>query len=169
MPRKRRSRNKNFQAIPFTKSITVGTPAVDGFSSETVFTSALAEDFYAISGDFTVSIRGLTAGEGPLQIGVNHGDLTMTEVGECLDSNLSDPDDIIAREQSRRPVRSLGHLHGIGTDEVMNDGKPIRQKLKFMVGSGHNIDVWLRNKSGAQLTTGAVLVLTGVIYGRWVR
>lgn len=167
MARKRRS--KNFVAIPFDVAITVGTPAAEGFSSENMFSSTFAEDIYCLSMDYMADIREHTAAEGPLQLGVCHGDLTTTEVGECLDAELLDPSDIIARERARRPVRNLGFFHGKDTDENLNNGIKKRQQLKFRVDNGHVLEIWLRNKSGAQLTTGTIVHVVGTLYGRWLR
>jgi len=132
--------------------------------------SSLVEDMYVISVDLAWSVRGLTAGETPLQVGLSHGDYTVGEVLENLDASSLDPDDKIDQEHARRLVRRVGVFQGTGeTDLVLADGKEIRTPVKFTVGDGKSFDAWLCNRSGALLTTGAVLQIFGTVYGRWLR
>lgn len=127
------------------------------------------EDFYWISATGSWSIRDLTAGEGPIAVGINHGDLTVAEIAEALDADLSDPDDIIAKERSRRPVRKTGQFSGIGEAEVLNNGIKVTTPARFSVGDTHTPDFWARNLSGGSLTTGAVVAFDGILTGRWQR
>ncbi len=166
--RKRYTRRRNFVAIPFTFNLALSTLADD-----TVLKAAIAtfgEDLFVISVDASWSLRGLTAGETPIEVGMNHGDLTVVEVEECLDAALTDPDDIIAKEQARRPVRRSGIFQGVsGTDIVLNNGVAIRTPIRFSVGNDHSLDIWAYNRTGAVMTTGAVLQVGGTIFGRWQR
>lgn len=166
--KRRRRNNKNFVAIPFTDAITLGT-LDNGVAEKQDTPIVLGEDLFVISVDCTWSIRGLTAGEGPIHIGWCHGDLSVTEITEALDAEVSDPDDIIARERARRPVRRAGSFSGQTADDVMNDGNPVRTKCKFSVGDGHSLTAYAVNRSGAQLTTGGIVVIEGTIFGRWQR
>ncbi len=171
MTKKKRRRGvnrKGFVAIPFETAVNLVTLAND----TVLFASLLAafgEDIYIISIDAYWNLRNITTAEGPLQVGFSHGDLTVSEVSEALSAELTDPDDIIAKERSRRPVRRAGQFPSVSIDEVLNDGKPIRTKIKFSVGDGHVINGYIKNRSGAALTTGANLGITGTIYGRWQR
>ncbi len=133
-------------------------------------TGNFGEDIFLISGDFTIGIHGMAAGEQPLQLGVSHSDLTVAEVKEALDATLANPDDIIAREHSRRPVRTLGVIQQTSSSgAVFNDGKPKRQRIKFSVGNGFDLDFFCVNRSGGVLTTGAIIEINCVLYGRWQR
>jgi len=145
----------------------LSTLADDTVLQDTVIT--FGEDFYCVSVDVQFALEGFTAGEGPIFVGWSHGDLSAIEVEEALDANVSDPDDIIANEHSRRPVRKTGVFMGLNTNEALWDGKPIRTTLKFSVGDGHNLNIWAYNKSGATLTTGAQVRMLGTLYGRWQR
>ncbi len=167
MARKRSRRG--FQAIPFTAIITLGT-ATDG----TVVQSAViafGEDFFVISADAVWTLRDGDAGEGPIDLGWNHGDLSVAEIAEALDAELSDPDDIIARERARRPVRRAGTVipKVAGEDVQLNNGVKIRTRMKFSVGDGHTLDVYGRNRSGGSLAGGMTVVVDGTVYGRWQR
>jgi len=129
----------------------------------------LGEDLFIISIDGWWAIRGMTAAEGPIIVGYNHGDLTDAEIAEFLSVNVTDPDDIIANERRRRPVRKAGQFGVISPNEVLNHGEPLRTPMKFSIGDGHTFDIWARNESGGTLTTGGVVEIHGNIYGRWQR
>ncbi len=168
MARKRRTRRGRFQAIPFNAELALATLANDTLLKISMLGGTFVEDFYCISVDALWSIKDLTAGEVPIEVGFNHGDLIATEVVEALDANLLDPSDIIQRERARRPVRRVGKFtDGAKTDMEIGDGVLIRTPLKFMVNDGHAIQAWAINRTGATLTTGALLNISGTLYGRW--
>ncbi len=169
MPKKKQhSRRKNFQAIPFNVQQGLLTLADETVLLQALLSAAVARGLFLISIDATWAIRGLTAGEGPINVGYAHDDLSVTEVNEALNAELSDPSDIIQRERARRPVRRAGVFHGLATNEVINNGAPFRTTLKFTIDDGHNIAIFALNRSGAALTTGAVIEIEGTIYGRWI-
>ncbi len=167
--RGRRSRRGKFQAIPFQQALALSTLADDTVLGVALIGANLGEDYYALSVDAQWAIRDLTAGEGPILVGFAHDDLSVSEVNEAITAEVTDPDDIIAVERSRRPVRKSGVFPVQNTHEVLNDGKTIRTKLKWSIGNDHNLNCWVRNASGAPLTTGAILEITGTLYGNWQR
>ena len=163
----RRKNRKDFVAIPFTDNLILSTLA-----NSTVFNKALltfGEDIFLLSVDATWVLREGTAGEGPITFGFAHGDLTVTEVKEALEAELTDPDDIIQKEKARRPVRRSGTFHGLSTEEAAFQGDIKRSTVKFSVGDGHSLNAWAMNRSGAALTGGQIVAVDGVIYGRWQR
>lgn len=164
----RRSRRKNFVAIPYQDTLTLAALA-DNTVFEAAVIPALGEDLYILSVDSQFSLIGHTAGEGPISVGFNHGDLTATEIQESLNAELTDPDDIIAKERARRPVRKTGYFDGLTTNERLNNGANLRTKLRFSVGNDHTLGAWAWNTSGAALTTGSLVKVQGTIYGRWQR
>ncbi len=110
------------------------------------------------------SISGLTAGEGPLTIGVAHSDYSITEIGECLQAQAGiDPANKIENERANRLVRVIGSFN---SDGVLNDGKPVKTCLNWLIPIGQTLDMWAFNESTAQLTTGAVLNFAGDL---WVK
>ncbi len=168
MAKKGRSRrDRNFVAIPFTQGITLSTLGDNTLLSAAILT--FGEDFYCVSADLTFTARGMTSGEGPVHVGLSHGDLTDTEILEAVDASVTDPDDIIAKERSRRPVRKVGAFQMLSTDEVLNNGVPIRRKVMMSVGDGHSMDIWALNRAGQTLTTGGFIQCEGTLYGRWQR
>lgn len=171
MKKKRNSKNRrNFVAIPYNGTLTLGTLADNVVAIAALLSSVLGEDLYIISVDIYVSFRDTTGGEILLIVGLAHGDLTVTEILENLDAELTDPDDIIAKERARRPVRRFGVFNQVGAPEQgLNDGKKIRVPIRFSVGDGFNLNVFVVNRTGAALTTGGFLEFSGTIFGRWQR
>ncbi len=173
MPRKtstrvRRSRSKNFVAIPFQKAVALGALADDAVVTVGL-TGNLGEDLFILSVDCSWSLRDLNPGQVPLQLGFSHSDLTVGEVAEALNASLTNPDDIIAKERSRRPVRKAGIFGKTDADQQLDEGRMVRTRIKLSIGNGFDIDGFVQNKSGAVLTTGAQVEIMGTIYGRWQR
>ncbi len=170
--RGRRRKGRNFVAIPFSMNVTLGTLSDGAVNTPTGF-ATMGEDIYCISMDVEARLRGLTAGQLPIGLVAAHGDLTAAEIQENLDASLSDPDDIIAREQARRPVRRIDSFNGYGdpaaVDVALGNGSKIRQKLGFSVGDGHFLAIVGHNRSGAALTSGGIVAVDGTLYGRWQR
>lgn len=170
MTKKRRGKNRRgFVAIPFDTSLALASLADDTVLSAQILAQVFAEDLYIISIDAFWGINGVTAEDGPIEVGFSHDDYTVAEINEALVVALVDPDNKISQERSRRLVRRAGLFTNNNTSEVLNDGKKIRTPMKFMVGDNHGINMWAKNKSGATIATGQVITLTGTIYGRWVR
>ncbi len=130
-------------------------------------TSLGVTEAYCISVDIQYALDGLTANEGPIDVGVSTTDLTVTEIVEQLTAQPTSKSDIIAMERSRRPVRKAGSFAGQSPNEILNDGKPIRTRCKFSLAEGKELVLWARNRSGASLTTGATVTVTGTLYMRW--
>ncbi len=166
--RKRKSR-RGFVAIPYDTSLTLSMLADQSVLKQTLLGANFGEDIFIISVKGSLSLRNMTVGEGPIHVGYSHSDLSVTEISEALTAELTDPDDIIAKERARRPVRKVGSFEVTTADEVFNLGIEVKTPIKFSVGDGHNLDVWVFNRSGGALTTGGVLVVHGTIFGRWQR
>ncbi len=150
----------------FQKS-TLGTLADNTVTTQTLIPS-FTNKFFVISTDLTYAVLNLTAGEGPLSVGIVHGGYTVAQILEGLDASQEGPDDLIAIEQGRRKIRDAGTFSGNETEETLNDGQPIRTKVRFSVGIASDLDAFLVNRSGGPLTTGASWTVTGKIYGKWV-
>ncbi len=132
-----------------------------------VFNDTLDQEAYAISMEALWTIRGDTGGEGPVLVGVAHGDYTDAEIEEYLENAGSwTRGDLIAQEIAKRKIRTVGAFQGTAIDEILNDGKPMKTKLGFMLQEGQTVKVWAWNKSGATLTTGAQVFLEGHV---WLR
>ncbi len=122
--------------------------------------------FKVVSADLMWTLRGLTALEGGIEVGIVSNDLTIAEAIEGLDASPTSKSDVIAMERIRRPVRRLGTFSGLNVNDVLNNGKPIRTKLFVLLDTGIELDAWIRN-IGSTLTTGATIEVSGRVYGYW--
>ncbi len=163
---KRRKRyNANFVVIRFSSTITLSTLASNTVISASMFSGELNDRaVHLISADAYWAVRGATAGEGPIIVGYAHSDYSVAEIQECLTSNALDTGDMIAQERTKRLVREAGQFSNVGTDQVLNDGRPKRTKIGITTPTGFDYSVWAWNKSGATLTTGQVVEVSGKAY-----
>lgn len=162
--KRRRRKSKGFQAVRINQAVTVGALA-DGALISSVCPDVVTTEKWAIATKLMVSMRDHTAGEGPLIVGLAHNDYSDAEMLEWHGATGSwDTSDKIAQEQARRKCRNIGEFSGLNTEEVLNDGRPIKTKLKFRIEEGKTLDFFVINESGAQLTTGTVVRLTGWLY-----
>ncbi len=163
MARHGRRYNANFRAIRVAVSLNLSTLASATHLKATMITTD--NEMFIISTDLLWSVKGLTAGEGPLQVGIAHGDYSVTEIKEWFESSGSaTTGNMIAQEQSKRRCRGSGVFNGLNTEETLNDGKPIRTKARFSIPDAGTVDMWVRNDSGATLTTGASVQCVGEIF-----
>ncbi len=165
---KRRRSNRNFVALPVNDGITLATLA-DNAVIKNTSPAILTEDLYMISTEIVVSLQGITVGEGAIIFGMADNDLTVAEIAENLTTDQLDPNDIIARERARRPVRVLGIFSAEVANRALNSGMPLKKRIKLTFGSAKGFCFFAFNRSGASLTTGAVISIDGVLYGRWLR
>ncbi len=165
--RKPKGRKSRFAVINVSESLALLTLADDAVLG--VDSDPFGREFYGISADLYWGVRNHTAGEGPIIVGIAHNDYTDVEVAENLNqTGMEDSGDMIAKEQGRRLVRRSGQFSGVATDEVLNDGKPVRTRIGFVITDGFSLAFWAQNKNGGPLTTGAVLEVSGKLYGRWI-
>ncbi len=166
MARKPTKRRFQLRAVRATPSLALVTLA-----SATALTGPLyaaADGAYRImSFRGAFALRGHTAGEGPIHIGFAHGDYTVTEIKEFIESGASiSVGDKIANEQANRLVRIVGTFDGLNTEEVLNDGKPIKTRLNWAIPIGKTMNFFVYNDSGAAQTTGSIVDITGT---GWVK
>lgn len=161
----RRSFNSARQVLPVDDQSVLGTLA-DGTVLRSGLT-ALTDDFWFQAADLSWAIDGHTIAEGPIVVGIAHGDLSVTEIKEAIEAKPTNRGDVVAREQARRPVRIIGQFSGDTANEKLNDGKPIRTPVKMYVAEGVELNMFSFNKSGAPLTTGATINIQGYLYGSW--
>ncbi len=168
MPRKRNSRRRGLVPLKFNAEVALGTLGAD-VATSVATVAALEQDFDIVSTDLTCSIANHTAGEGPLDFGLQQHDYTLAEVVEALDASPRSQYGT-EYERSLRKVRHYGRFSGEGTDETVNDGEPIRKKMFLRAFAGQNDEaarVYIVNRSGGGLTTGTILEIQGTHWGRW--
>ncbi len=172
---RRRSR-KGFVAIPVDATITIGAVGSKAVAIADLMGGNLTEDFFAISADLQAQVLGLTQGEGdPSMLVLAHGDYTVAEIAEALVVKLLGPGSKIEQERTRRLIRKVGPFYGDGlstqlTMDLAGRKGPglVRTAIKFLINSGKTLSVGFYNNSGATMTTGATVRITGTVYGRWV-
>lgn len=162
---KRKRSDTNFVAIPVSATITLATLADVTVLAQAL--TGLTQEVNLISCDLTWSLTNATGGEGPLIVGLSHGIYTVAQILEFIQASPTNKSDLIAMERAKRKIRQVGNFVVNASDEVMNDSKPIRTKLRFDLDEGAELDAWVFNRSGATLTTGALIRINGTIYARW--
>ncbi len=152
--------------IKFQVELPMLTAANNG-GVATTSVPALEQSFDVISTHLQLSIRNGTVGEGPIEVGLGANTYTIAEIIEALDASPLQqygPE----MERSKRSVRSYGAFSGNTAEETLNDGKPIKRKMFLRLPPGvAAAKLWAVNRSGATLTTGTVIEISGVHWGRW--
>ncbi len=106
----------------------------------------------------TWSLDNLTGDQGPLIFGVAHSDYSDAEIEAVIENAGSwDTGDKVQQEIAKRLVRQIGVFASSGLDavhdQVVNDGKPIKTKLNWMLQTGDTLKMWVFNRSGSALAT----------------
>jgi len=105
------------------------------------------------------SMVGLTpeAGAGPILVGIAHGDYTAAEIEEWIETTDSwDEGNLVEQETAGRKIRKIGIFRtpDSATESTrLNDGKPIRTKLNWILTQGQTISLWAYNMGAAPLST----------------
>ncbi len=163
---RRRRYTGRFVAIRVNGQMVLGTLADVTVIKQNLNSGASDNEWYAISLDLTIAVSALTAGEGPLIVGVCNSNLSVTQVKEALEADTTDFNSVDSQEASRRQVRDFGQFSGLNTNEVLFDGRPRRVKLKMKIFAGENVAIFIYNQAGGALTTGAAITWQGKMYGR---
>ncbi len=129
----------------------------------------LAQDFHHVSSDIVATLRGMTANEGPVDYGIAQAELTVAQIAEALDASPTSENDVTAIERTRRRVRMMGTFErSPDEDQTTNNGRFKRQKLFLRIPAGQEMPaMWVRNRSGAALTTGGLAEFQQKNYGHW--
>ncbi len=166
---KRKARKRSLVVIPFQGTLALGTLGAGALIDANLLSAAFGEDYFCFSMDLLAHLETNTAGDGPLKVGIAHDDLTVGEVQEAITAEMTDPDDIIAKERSRRPVRQMFTFNGLAATEVVNDGMSLRQKVMWSIGDTHNINLWAQNDDADARQNGGIIQFSGKLFGRWQR
>ncbi len=100
--------------------------------------------------------------DGPIMVGLAHGDYSSAEIQAVLDATGSwNEGDLIAREVGNRKVRRIGVFDvPLDADEVsvLNDGKRIKTKLNWILLQGQTLKLWAFNMGTSAIATTAPVV-----------
>ena len=160
-------RNTNFVALPVDVTKSLLALAADGVDKGDVMTSPFEHNIRIISVDLMWMLRQFTPGEGPVEVGLAHGDYTTTEIKETLDLELLGPARKIEQERAGRLIRRVLSFPGASADEVRPETGHLRTRLNWKIQSGEDLEIWAAPRGGITLTTGAQLKVTGTLYGVW--
>lgn len=111
--------------------------------------------------DFTPAVN-----SGPILVGIAHSDYSAAEIEEFLETSDSwDEGNKVEQEIANRLIRRVGTFQSpaLATESVsLNDGKPIRTKLNWILNQGQTLQLWVYNLgSAAVATTTPVVDLAG--------
>ncbi len=107
----------------------------------------------------TWSLSNFTAIEdcGPIAFGVAHGDYTDAEIEEVIENAGSwNEGALIEQEKSKRKIRRIGMFDTPPTATqtfVVNDGKPVKTKLNWILNQGETLRMWSYNTGQAACAT----------------
>jgi len=147
--RRRKSRGRYLRGR-VDESLQLGTLASNTLISNT-WDEVAVERTLLSSIVSTWTLDQLTGSQGPLIFGVAHSDYTDAEIEEVIENTGSwDAGDKISQERAKRLVRQIGVFVGtrpgaeLGDVEV-NDGKPIKTKLNWILTTGDTLKMWVFN------------------------
>ena len=106
--------------------------------------------------------------DGPVIVGLAHSDYTAAEIEEWIENTGGwSEGNKVSQEIAKRNIKIVGVFSEFGADAalaqtaVLQDGKQILTKLKWILTTGQTIDIWAYNASASALTTGAQLHVFG--------
>ncbi len=109
----------------------------------------------------TWSMENMDILDGPVIVGYAHGDYTVGEIKECIESGGSIVlGNKIVQEQANRLVRIVGTFSpGVDqADVTLNDGKPITTKLNWLITVGQTFNLFVYNDGSAAIETATKVV-----------
>ncbi len=123
-----------------------------------IFGNVVGTRMVATSIEAAYAMQDLTAGDdvGPIMVGLAHSAYSNTEIQEYLEQagswNEATPQ---SQEVNRRMIKRIGifPMTGQTEDQVLNDGKPIKTKLNWLLTVGQSLDIWVYNMGGAAVAT----------------
>ncbi len=143
--------NHKLQLGTLAAGVVIGSNVSDSLAEEAWFSSIKA----------VFSLNKWTAGadDGPIWVGIAHSDYTDAEIEAWIENAQSwDTDNKIQQEVARRKIRQIGMFStATGADGsgnyVLNDGRPLRIKTGWMLGTAQTAKFWAYNAGGSALAT----------------
>ncbi len=161
-----RRRRYRLRGVRITTELALGTLASD-VAVVTSLTGNSDAQYRAISVSSTYSMVGITAGDGPITVGLAHSDYTVTEIKENMESAAAiSPGLKIEQERTNRLVRVVGTLRpaGVGLGSFLNDGEPVKTRLNWLLPIGKSVNLFAFNEGTGALSTGAIVHMSGKIW-----
>ncbi len=103
-----------------------------------------------------------TPDQGPIVVGIAHGDYSATEIAEWFNNTGSWNEGLkVEQEIAKRLIRTIGTFSGALAQESLNEGKPIKTKLNWILNGGESLRMWAVNQDDSSLTTGTDIRVDG--------
>ncbi len=124
-----------------------------------VFDESVEEKTYlsSVKATWTLSKFSPAVGIGPIMVGLAHSDYSAAEIEQFIENTGSwKQGDLINQEIGQRRIRVVGVFDtpvDAGDSAVLNDGKPIRTKLGWILTTGQTVDQWAYNLGTAAVAT----------------
>ena len=106
------------------------------------------------------SLSNMTPGDndGPIVVGVAHSDYNDAEIEAFIENTGSwnEGDMVQSREVGKRLIRKIGQFPVPASSTVgvvLNDGKPIKTKLNWILNQGQTLRYWAYNPGSSALAT----------------
>ncbi len=122
----------------------------------------------SVKGSWALKDLTLSADDGPVLVGLAHGDYSAAEIEEFIENTGSwDEGDLVQQEVGKRKVRIVGTFRALGAVAeseqtfVLNEGRPITTKCGWILTTGKAIDFWAYNMGTGTLITGSFLHVYG--------
>ncbi len=163
-------RRFNLRRVKITNTASIGALASADVSFAAL-TDAVTGTMRCMSLNGVWSLRDVAAAtDDAYAFGVSHSDYSAAEIEECLEAAASiDLGDKVAQEQANRLVRQIGtfgNVATVGGGATLNDGKPVKTRLNWLLSIGDSLSLWTRNGSGTIYTTGTKIGFDGDL---WVK
>ncbi len=156
-------------------TVALGTLAANTALKIDTGKSTYGEDFRMTRAELAVSVDGFVANElEKLQFGLANGELTVTEIGECLTvDGPTGANDRVGAERAERFVNIYSMLTPsvTATQEWFRNpsgGPIIVVKPNWTFNDSQVWEWFVYNDAAAVATTGATVRLLATIYGVWV-
>ncbi len=161
--------DNNMAAVQWDEvQISLGTLAAGiAKQSDSRIDGARLQGFCVLRTEWFVTVKALTAGEGPLLLTLAH-DLTTAEVQETIGADPQRSNDPESSARSKQPLWPLTHLFN-KTDTgslIMDKGVT---KIGWSIPEGTALKWGIVNVSANDLTTGATLFVTAKHFGVWLK
>ena len=165
-PKSRRRRGKYIRGS-VDEFLSLGTLAgkvvISEIFDETVNERSLISSIVAT---WTLRNYSKATDDGPVMVGVAHSDYSSAEIEEVLENTGSwSEGSKIEQETSKRLVRVIGTFAPMPVDvndaAGLNDGKPIKTKLNWIVNQGQSLQVWAYNLGSGALGASPIVSVNG--------
>ncbi len=176
MQRRNRRRAGKLITATVNKTLALSTLGAGTLLSAEMIANGV-EKVFVISADLLFSLKDATQADGPITVGISHGDFSDAEVEAWYESalGLTLVDKVAQEVQSRgRFIKTVGQLNAgqagtasSGTETAsLNGGIPIRVPIKMVLRALQEIRFWAYNEDAAALQTGSIVNVSGKLYAR---